>query len=184
AAEVFYDNEKFSRKGAAPNRVVQTLFGKHAVQTLDGKEHHHRKALFMSMMSEDSVGNLIELTKLHWEISLDKWSQIDQIILYDEVKELLCKVAFKWIGYPIHEQDVQKMTKELAAMFETPAAIGPTHWLGRNARNQLEKNIQEVIQRIRKKEVQVNPDTILYQFAFHQDLEGNLLDLETAAVEV
>ncbi|MER1998993.1 MAG: cytochrome P450, partial [Lysinibacillus sp.] len=28
AAEAFYDPEKFKREGAAPNRLVQTLFGK------------------------------------------------------------------------------------------------------------------------------------------------------------
>jgi fatty-acid peroxygenase len=31
AAEIFYDTEKFKRKDAAPNRGIQTLFGKNGV---------------------------------------------------------------------------------------------------------------------------------------------------------
>lgn len=40
AAEVFYDNDKFKRNGAAPNKVLNTLFGQDGVQTLDGKRAH------------------------------------------------------------------------------------------------------------------------------------------------
>jgi fatty-acid peroxygenase len=43
AAKVFYDTEKFRRKNAAPNRAVQTLFGKNGVQSLDGQNQQHRK---------------------------------------------------------------------------------------------------------------------------------------------
>ena len=55
AAEVFYDTEKFKRKDAAPNRVVQTLFGRNGVQALDGQTHKHRKEMFMSIMSPDEI---------------------------------------------------------------------------------------------------------------------------------
>src|SRR5690625_4958875 len=51
-AEIFYDTEKFKRKNAATNRVVQTLFGKNSVQTLDGQAHQHRKEMFMSIMTD------------------------------------------------------------------------------------------------------------------------------------
>ena len=43
ATALFYDTDKFIRKGAAPNRAVQTLFGKNGVQSLDGDEHRARK---------------------------------------------------------------------------------------------------------------------------------------------
>src|SRR5690625_3690987 len=58
AAEVFYDSEKFQRKGAAPNRAIETLFGKNGVQALDGQAHKHRKKMFMSIMSSDELSRL------------------------------------------------------------------------------------------------------------------------------
>ena len=146
AAQVFYDPKKFQRTDAAPNRIVQTLFGKNSVQTLDDEEHRNRKAMLMSVMTEEHLNHLFELTQMQWEQSLDKWSQMGKIVFYEEIKELLCNVAFKWIGYPLHENDVKKMTKELASMFETAAVIGPNHWIGRTFRNNGEKTIHQLIQ--------------------------------------
>jgi len=184
AAQLFYDPKKFQRKDAAPNRVVQTLFGKNSVQTLDDEEHLNRKEMLMSVMTEEKLNDLLEITKMQWEQSLDKWTKVDNIVFYEEVKELLCQVAFKWIGYPLHEKDVQKMTKELSSMFETPAAIGPNHWIGRTFRNIGEKTIQQLIQDIRDEKIKFPQDTVLHQFTYHKDTQGNLLDIETVAVEI
>ena len=71
AAEVFYDTEKFKRKNAAPNRVVQTLFGKNGVQALDGQTHKHRKEMFMSIMSPNELEKLTDITKKQWEIAVE-----------------------------------------------------------------------------------------------------------------
>jgi fatty-acid peroxygenase len=184
ATEVFYDSEKFKRKDAAPNRVVQTLFGKNGVQALDGQTHKHRKEMFMSIMSPEGLKKLINITKKQWEIAVDKWEQMDAVILYDEVKEIMCRTACQWAGVPVQEGEVQRLTKELGAMFESAAAVGPAHWLGRNARNRVEKWIGEIIDRVRDGNLNPPKNTILYKFAWHRDLEGDLLDTETAAVEV
>lgn len=45
AAQLFYDDTKFQRSGAAPVRLKKTLFGQQGVQGLDGEAHLHRKAL-------------------------------------------------------------------------------------------------------------------------------------------
>lgn len=184
AAALFYDEDKFQRNGAAPNRVVQTLFGKNSVQTLDGEEHRHRKEMLMSMMNPEEIEKLVDIVKMEWEHSIDQWAQMEQVVLYEEMKKLLCKAAFKWVGYPLHEDDVKVMTKGLAAMFETPAALGPTHWIGRSARNQIEKKIEELIEEARNKKIMFSENTVLHKFAFYKDSNGNLLDGETVAVEV
>ena len=184
AAQIFYDPKKFQRKDAAPNRIVQTLFGKNSVQTLDDEEHRNRKEMLMSVMTQEHLNHLTELTQMQWEQSLDKWSRMDKVVFYEEVKELLCNVAFKWIGYPLHESDAQKMTKELASMFETAAAIGPNHWVGRTFRNMGEKTIHQLIQDTRDGKIKFPQNTVLHQFAFHKDSQGKLLDIETVTVEV
>ncbi|MGG3762755.1 hypothetical protein ABET04_01765, partial [Heyndrickxia coagulans] len=58
AVKMFYDPEKFKRNGAVPKRIQKTLFGENAIQTLDGKEHLHRKALFLSLMGPDAQQHL------------------------------------------------------------------------------------------------------------------------------
>ncbi|MFC5591616.1 cytochrome P450 [Sporosarcina soli] len=184
AAEVFYDTEKFKRKDAAPNRAVQTLFGKNGVQALDGQDHKHRKEMFMSIMSLEGLQSLTDITKKQWKFALNKWEQMDEVILYEEVKEILCRTACYWAGVPLEESAVKKLTKDLAAMFESPAAVGPNHWLGRNARNNVEKWIGGLVEKVREGEVNPPENTALHQFSWHRDLEGNLLDNQTAAVEV
>src|SRR5690625_2533289 len=62
AAELFYDTEKFKRKGATPSRVVQSFFGGYSVQTLDGDAHKHRKDMLMSVMTPDKLEELINIT--------------------------------------------------------------------------------------------------------------------------
>lgn len=184
AAEVFYDTEKFKRKDAAPNRALQTLLGKNGVQTLDGQPHKHRKEMFMSIMSPAGLEKLTDMAKKQWEIAVDKWGQMDKVILYEEAKEIMCRTACQWAGIPVKEDEVRWLTKNLGAMFESAAAVGPNHWLGRNARNQVENWIEGLIDEVRYGKVNPPENTALYRFVWHRDLEGNLLDIETVAVEV
>lgn len=184
AAEVFYDSEKFQRKGAAPNRAIETLFGKNGVQALDGQAHKHRKKMFMSIMSSDELSRLTDITKKQWEAAIAKWEKMDEIVLYEETKEILCRTACEWAGVPVQEDEIKNLTKDLGAMFESAGAVGPNHWLGRNARNDVEKWIEEIIGKVRQGTVKPPENTALYRFSWHRELDGNLLDTEAAAVEV
>jgi hypothetical protein len=49
AVRFFYDEGHVRRSTALPEPVQGTLFGKDAVHTLDGDEHRHRKAMFLSL---------------------------------------------------------------------------------------------------------------------------------------
>ena len=100
AAELFYDTDKFKRENAAPNRTVQTLFGKNGVQTLDGESHKHRKDMFMSIMSHDNLEKLAVLTNKQWELAVHKWGKMDKVILYEEAQEIMCRTACEWAGVP------------------------------------------------------------------------------------
>ncbi|WP_281257345.1 cytochrome P450 [Bacillus oleivorans] len=184
AAEIFYDPEKFQRKGAAPNRLVQTLFGKKGVQTLDGQKHKNRKEMFMSLMTPHELKRLTDIAKKEWKLAAQKWEQMDQIIFYEEVQEWLCRTACQWAGVQVRDDEIKHLTNDLEAMFESPAAMGPDHWKGRNARNRVEKWIGEIITRVRSGEVQPAEHTILHRFSWHRNPDGSLLDHETVAVEV
>ncbi|WP_102275528.1 cytochrome P450 [Cytobacillus massiliigabonensis] len=184
AAEIFYDTEKFKRKNAAPNRAVQTLFGKNGVQSLDDKEHKLRKEMFMSIMSPEELEKLIIITKEQWQFAVDKWRQMDEVILYDEVQEILCRTACQWAGVPLPEEEVTRLSEDLGAMFESAAKVGPNHWKGRNARNQVEKWVEELVNNVRAGNVQPPKNSAFDQFVRHRNLDGHLLDTETVAVEI
>lgn len=184
AAELFYDDKKFQRHGAAPNRVRETIFGEKGVQTLDGDEHRHRKQMFMSLMSSEKLDELTRLTKTEWENSMQSWEQMGEVILYDEVKKMCCKIACKWAGVPLTEEELQGRTDALSGLFESPAKIGPSHWRGRYGRNSVEDWLAQLVSDVRANKLAPKEGTALHTFSWHQDLHGQLLSPEVVAVEV
>lgn len=184
ASKLFYDNDKFIRTGAAPKRLQKTLFGVGGVQGLDEEEHRNRKGMFMSIMTPAHLQRLNHLTENYWDMKSKEWEQKDQVVLYDESRELLCKLACEWAGVPLKTDEVKKRTEQLTKLFESASALGPEHWMGRHARKELEDWILELVEQVRKEELLPPEDTALYNFSFHKDVDGKLLDKEIVAVEV
>ncbi|MFE0554900.1 cytochrome P450 [Paenibacillus sp. NPDC058910] len=184
AARLFYDQEKFVRGGAAPKRVLKTLFGEDGVQTLDGEEHHHRKAMFMSLMSREALHSMREITRKHWELAVRRWESEDKVEIYKEAQEILCRVACEWAAVPLPEAEVKEKTGLLADMIEATAALGIKHRKGRYARAKAEKWIQYLVDDVRSGAIDPQQGSTLHTMSWHRDLRGELLDKETAAVEI
>ncbi len=184
AAELFYNNEKFQRQGAAPNRVRETLFGEKGVQTLDGSHHKHRKEMFMSLMTPENLAKLTDLTQKEWAQALKNWKQKEQVVLYEEGKSILCSVACQWAGIRLSREELQERTDALSRLFESPASFGPEHWRGRMSRNKAEKWISNLIGKVREGTYMPERETALHTIAWHRDEDEELLVPEVAAVEV
>lgn len=184
AAKVFYDTERFQRKGAAPKRVQKTLFGVNAIQTMDDQTHIHRKLLFMSLMTPPHQKRLAELVMEQWQASAVQWEAVDKIILFEEAKNLLCRVACHWAGVPLKESEVKERAEDFGAMVDAFGAIGPRHWKGRIARPRAEKWIKGIIEDVRAGELKADEDSALFAMAFHKELDGSQLDSHMAAVEL
>lgn len=184
AAEVFYDNSKFKRHGAAPERVLNTLFGQDGVQTLDGEAHEHRKTMFMEFMTKESLTEIADLVEEEWMNILPIWEKADQIVLYEEAKKILTMAVCRWVGVPLGEQDMDKLSEQLANMFESAEKIGTEHLKGKRSRREVELWIEKLIDDIRSGRNIASEHTPLYQIAMHQNLDGKLLEKTTAAVEV
>lgn len=184
AAKVFYDPERFQRKGAAPKRVQKTLFGVNAIQTLDGEAHIHRKLLFMLLMTPPHQKRLAELAMEQWQASISKWEGAEKIVLFDEAKNILCRIACHWAGVPLQESEVKERADDFSAMVDAFGAVGPRHWKGRRARTRAEKWIREVIEDVRAGKLKAEEGSALYAMAFHRDLDGRQLDTQMAAVEL
>ncbi len=184
AAELFYDNENFKRSGAAPKRVQKTLFGEDGVQSLDGEAHHHRKAMFMSLMTNSMLKEITELTNKYWDEFAAQWEAQDEIVLYDESKKILTSIACEWTGVPLDDQEVEKRAEQLGKMFENATSVGPGYWSGKHARSEGEEWVEELIEKVRNGEIDSPEHRALHRFSFHRDLNGDLLDQHVVAVEL
>lgn len=184
AAKLFYDNEKFERYGAALNRVRETLFGEKGVQTLDGQEHRNRKAMFMDFMNENNLNHLQKIVAKHWEHTIQHWENVERVVLYDEMKKMLCAVACEWTGVPVDTDELEERAKAFSSLFESPAKFGPRHWKGRSQRNVVERWLTKMVTDVRKHEAENNANTLLHKFSFHRDIQGELLPPKVVAVEV
>lgn len=140
--------------------------------------------MFMSIMSPENLNRLKEIARVQWESAAEKWEQMERVIFYEAVQDMLCRTACRWAGVPVLEEDVKSLANDLEALYESPAAMGPDHWKGRNARNRLEKRFQELVERVRAGQVHPADHTALYRFTWERDLDGELLEPETVAVEV
>lgn len=184
AAKLFYDSERFQRHGAVPYRIQQSLFGVDAIQTMDGDPHIHRKLLFMSLLTPPNQKRLAELAAAKWEASISKWETADSIVLFDEAKKILCRIACNWAGVPLDESEVTERADDFSSMVDAFGAVGPRHWKGRRARNRVETWIRGVIEDVRNGKLKAEEDSAVYAMAFHKDHDDKMLDAQMAAIEL
>jgi len=184
AATLFYDTERFQKKDAIPKRVQKTLFGMDGIQTMDGEAHIHRKLLFVSLMTPPHQKRLAELAMEQWQAVISKWERAEQVVLFEEANDILCRIACHWAGVPLQESEVKERADDFSAMVDAFGAVGPRHWKGRIARTRAEVWIRAVIEDVRAGKLKAEEGSALYAMAFHNDLNGNLLDIQMATVEL
>jgi len=184
AAALFYDTEKFERSGAAPQRVLKTLFGRDGVQTLDGEEHRHRKEMFMSLMSKERLEALRSITRKRLSEALDDWMEQPKITLFHEAKKLMTRIACEWAGVPLFANEWEARTKQLANLFENAATIGIKYRQTVSGRTTAEKWMKSLVEQVREGELHPEQGTALHTMSWHRELKGELMDLQTTAVEL
>ncbi|MWU05826.1 cytochrome P450, partial [Escherichia coli] len=124
AAELFYDNDKISRKGTLPKRIVHTLFGKGAIHTTEGKVHVDRKALFMSLMTEKNLKYLRELTRNYWFMHTERMQNKDEVNVYQEAGLILTKVGFRWAGLRQTDEQAVQNAEDMNTMIDSFSGLG------------------------------------------------------------
>ncbi|MEQ6390102.1 cytochrome P450 [Bacillaceae bacterium S4-13-58] len=184
AVKVFYDPEKFQRSGAIPKRIQKSLFGENAIQTMDGEEHIHRKLLFMSLMTPEHQKRLRDLTLKGFQDCIPIWEKSEEIVLFEEAQQILCRVACEWAGVPLKETEVKERAEDFGAMVDAFGAVGPRHWKGRRARPKTEEWMEGIIQAVRSGNIEANEGSSLHEMAFHKDLDGSYLNPRMAAIEL
>ncbi|MDQ1012674.1 fatty-acid peroxygenase [Streptomyces sp. V4I23] len=189
AARFFYDERHVVRRAALPGPVVDTLFGRGAVHTLDGESHRVRKALLVSLLKDEAaVGSLAESAGTEWDLASRSWAASTRTELFSETARVITRAVCSWAGMPIGDDEVPAVADDLVAMADGFATAGPRHWRARQARARQEARIAELIEAVRGDAV---PDedgaprgSALRAVALHQEAGGRPLDTHTAAVEV
>jgi len=184
AAEAFYREDRLIRSNSMPGRIQKTLLGEGGVQGLDGAAHQHRKKMFMSLMGTERIAALEGMSLHMLDSYAPGWEVKDEIVLYDELRELLTRVVCTWAGVPLSEREISTRTAQLTALFQEAGAVGPKHWAARRARHRLEKWAAGMIQQVRDGELQPTQEGALHVIATWRDLNGELLTSKVAAVEL
>ncbi len=194
AVRFFYDDQHVRRRSALPGPVLDTLFGRGAVHTLDGHQHLARKALFMSLLkNQGAVARLTELVGAEWDAAAREWAMRPAVELFTESSRVLTRAVCDWAGIPLGAAETAELADDLVAMVDGFAAIGPRHLKARAARARREVWLEALI-RTARADAGTDPGTDrgteypagspLRAVALHRDDSGRLLDSHTAAVEV
>ncbi|QDU80009.1 Fatty-acid peroxygenase [Polystyrenella longa] len=184
AAELFYDETRFERKGVCPVRLVKTLFGKGGVQGLDDTDHRQRKEMMMSLMSEERIDELSQHMHKHLDQQSAQWETQNRVEILDAMHHVLSHAICEWCGIDPTQQDMEKVTQDMAMMVDGSGGVGPRHWKARRARKRGDRWAGQLIEQTRAGKLNPPEDSALWVFAKHQDRKGNLLPAQVAGVDL
>ena len=185
AARMFYDQSRFRRCDAAPERLLGTLFGHGGVQTLDGEAHAHRKAMLMSTMTPASVARLTDdFERCFRHVAAGPWSR-GRVVLLDAVRPVLLSAALAWVGIPRSAIDADgRLLGHVTAMIDGAAAVGGRFLRARHGREACDRRFTALVLRVRRGDVPTPRHTILHKICHARDGHGNPLPARIAAVEL
>ncbi|HEU4459145.1 MAG TPA: cytochrome P450, partial [Methylibium sp.] len=184
AAELFYDEARFCRAGAAPRALQATLFGCGGVQGLDDAAHRHRKALFLRITAAERAERLLHGVRREWEAALHDWTQAGSLSLFDAVQPVLTRAVCDWAGVPVPEPQLRQRSDQLAALFDGAAGSPARHLGARWSRKRAEAWLAGLIEAARSRRTRLPNGSAAQVIAEHREPNGELLPARIAAVEL
>jgi fatty-acid peroxygenase len=184
AARLVYNPELFERTNAIPKRIQKTLFGEQAIQTMDGVDHLHRKQLFLSLLTPAEENRIAEIMQYYWQTKVGVWELADEIVLFDEANEVLCKTACHWAGIPLSEAEVKDRASDLSTMVESFGGVTTRYMKGKKARQRTEQWLTGLIHDVRCNKQVAIEGTSLYAIVNYKDLSDQPLNDHMAAIEL
>ncbi|WP_182886196.1 cytochrome P450 [Microbispora sp. H10885] len=184
AARFFYDDNHVQRAPALPEPIKSTLFGHGAVHGLDQGAHRARKAMFMGLMTPESVASLVRETTAAWDETVATWPGRGEVVLFDEAARVLTTGVCRWAGIPLDEEEAGPLAADLVAMVDGFGSPGARHWRARGARVRREAWLAEMVEDVRRGGSRVPPTSALGVVAAHREPDGQPLAARLAAVEL
>ncbi|WP_344323357.1 cytochrome P450 [Streptomyces macrosporus] len=185
AVRFLYDERHVRRHGALPEPVKSTLFGHGSVHALDGQAHRVRKAMFLSLLTDpDRVAALTDRTVEAWDEAVARWAERPSVVLFDEASRVIAQGVCRWAGVPLDDAEVGPVARDLVAMVDGFATLGPRHWRARAARGRREAWLTRLVEGVRDGSASVPADSVVAVVALHRDVDGEVPAPRTAAVEL
>lgn len=183
-AELFYESDHFTRRGAVPKVISKTLFGEGGIQSLDGEHHLQRRRIFLPLFKSEQIESLVERTQSELDLYARMWTTREYVNLYHELRKVLTEGVCAWGGIDLSADEVDQRTSDLAAMYEEAGSKGPGILRGRRARLNCEAWVRDQIEQIREGRRTVAASTAAHAFAMAEDVDGSPLPSQVAAVDL
>ncbi len=184
AVRFFYDQTLFRRRDAVPRPLANTLFGKGAVHVHDGEAHLHRKAMFMRLLAPDHAVRIGAVTDELWRAAVERWERGGRVVLFDEAVRVIGVGICRWAGLPLTPEDAPRHVWDLERIVDGFGSVGAPHARARLARKRSEHWVKGVVADVRAGRLTAPPGSALDAVSTFRDLDGQLLDDRTAAVEL
>jgi fatty-acid peroxygenase len=138
----------------------------------------------MSLMHREAVSGFMQMLAEQWRVHLLKWEQMDQVNLFAESRNILCRAACQWAGVPLREDQVATRASDLSTMVDAFGGVGLRNWKGRRARSRSEDWIKEIVEQVRAQQIPATEGSALQVFSTFLDVDAKPLDAKVAAVEI
>ncbi|WP_460837151.1 cytochrome P450 [Noviherbaspirillum agri] len=184
ASEMFFHPGRFTRVKALPPNALVLLQDFGSVQLLDGAAHHWRKRMFMSLMTPERLQQMTTILKDRWLARINKWTDMGEMTLHEEMERLLCSAVCQWAGVTLTEAAVRQRADEFAAMIDGAGSVGLRNWRGLLLRRHTEVWVRSIIDGVRAGHMSVPENSPIHVIAWHRDENGHLLDTRVAGVEL
>jgi fatty-acid peroxygenase len=182
-AQAFYDGARFTRENALPGFVLDTLFGREAVHTLDGPAHADRKGLLVDVLHHHGAGELSEQVAGAWDEAAQRWRDSGaRISLHAASAELLFAAVCRWMGVPLEPGETGEKARWMIAMVDGFAPVGLRHVRARRARRRAEDWIEGLVTTSRERGGRFS--SRWHAIVDHKDPAGAVLAPRVAAVEI
>jgi fatty-acid peroxygenase len=184
AVSLFYDGDRIVQSRMVPWPIRTTLFGEGAVHFLEGEEHRHRKAMFLSLVTPDAVAALAAATDRRWEAAADRWAGADRVVLFDEAVQVLGSAVFAWAGIPLERTDSGRRARDLATIVDGFGSLGLRHLRARMARWRADRWARQLVADVRSGRLRPPAGSPLEVISRYRGLDGRPLDEPVAATEL
>ncbi len=188
AARSFYGSPHLFRQGAAPEPVLATLLGHGGVQTLDGRAHRLRKAMFMRLVTGPPLERLVAIADVQWGAVVSArsgWAaRGDTVSLYPVMQQWLFATAVEWAGIRMQDTERPRFRARLVALFDGAASSVRGHLYARAARSWLQAWLAERVVLMRHGEAAFKPGSPAHVVAMHCNPDGGAMHPRVAAVEL
>jgi len=105
-------------------------------------------------------------------------------VIDEEARDVLCRAVCEWAGVPANDEAVATLARDVGEMVDGAGHVGPQNWRAQVRRTHTEARMRRLIEEVRRGRMAPPEQSALHTIARHRELDGRLLPVRTAAVEL